>query len=157
MISIDNQADYSLMPRELPPSLSVKPQTYLPESVALQYNLDGTIRGEAVHIKQNTDVIPLKKCDRDDFEYWLVAPVLPGTGGAFLGELNKIVSVSEQRVLTIILFGDTYVIKLRGAPGEVVYMSTYDLKSSKIVTAKCTMDSDGTGSLSFSDVSNLSC
>ena len=86
-----------------------------------------------------------------------MAPVFPGTGGAFLGELTKILSVSEQRVLTVIKFGDTYVVKLRGAPGEVVYMSTYDLKSAKIITAKCTMASDGTGAVSFNDVAKLSC
>ncbi len=102
-------------------------------------------------------MIPLTKCGRDDFQYWAVAPVFPGTGGAFLGELNKIMSVSAQRVLTVIKFGNTYVVKLRGAPGEVVYMSTYDLKSSKIVTANCTMASDGTGAVSFSDATQLNC
>ena len=144
------------MPKEFPSCSAYKPQTVYPESVALQYNLDGSIRGKAVHITKNPDIIPLKKCGRDDFEYWLVAPVLPGTGVAFLGELTKILSVSEQRVLTVIKFGDTFVVKLRGAPGENVYISTYDVKSSKITTVTSTMDPDGTGAVAVSATGVLS-
>ena len=145
------------MPREFPSSPANSPHAHFPESVALQYGFDGNIRGDVVHIKSNMNIIPLTKCDRSDFEHWLVAPVFPGTGGALLGELDKIVPVSEQRVLTIIKFGDTYVVKLRGAPGEEINMSTYDLKSSKVVTVQCTMAEDGTGTLGFSDAASPSC
>lgn len=145
------------MPHELPPSRFHKPQTSFPESLAFQYTLDGKLRRNIVHIKANTDLIPLKKCGRSDFEYWIIAPVFPGAGGALLGELNKIVTISEQRVLTVIKFEDTYVVKLRGAPNETVKMSTYDFSTSKIVTVNCTIAADGTGALAFSDAAKPSC
>ena len=142
---------------ELPSCPIFNPRTSFPESVALQYNLDGTIRGEPIHIKQNTDSIPLKECGRDDFEYWLIAPVIPETGGALLGELNKIVSISEQRILTIFNNNDVYYANLRGASGEVVYMSSFDLQSGKITTVKCVLASDGTGTLYFTDIASMHC
>ena len=157
VLAVDNKDKYDLKPTELPPSESVKPKSSFPESVALQYNLDGTIKPGYVSIKDNSGNIPLDTCGRDNFEYWVIAPVFPGTGGALLGELDKIVSVADKRILTIIVLGDTYVIKLRGAPGETVNMSTFDMKSGRVKTAVCMIGSDGTGSFVFSDASNISC
>ena len=157
ILAVDNKDKYDLKPTELPPSKSVKPKSSFPESVALQYNLDGTIKPGFVSIKDNSGKIPLDTCDRDNFEYWVIAPVFPGTGGALLGELDKIVSVADKRILTIIVLGDEYVMKLRGAPGETVNMSTFDMNSGRVKTAVCTIGSDGTGTFAFSDASNISC
>lgn len=110
-----------------------------------------------VKITDKDTKLTINSCDRNDFQYWYIAPVFDGTGGALLGELNKIVPISEQRVLTVIKFGNEYVVKLRGAPGEVVSMSTFDMESGKVYTVDCTMDSTGAGTLSFSDVKAPSC
>jgi len=72
---------------------------------------------------------------------------LEGTGMALLGELNKIVTVSETRFRYISKFGSDCVISLVGAPGEKVEVSVYDTgeKTAKVVT--CNMSSSGTAIL----------
>ena len=160
VLGAELKSDYQMSLSELPPSRrGVKPKTSFPESVAVQhaYDLNKTISSNFVKISDASTKLMISSCGITDFQYWYIAPVLPGSGGALLGELDKVVPISEQRVLTVILFGDTYVVKLRGAPGEVVSMTTFDTRDSKTTTIDCTMDSTGAGSLGFSDVKNLSC
>ena len=144
---------------ELPAAhYGTKPKTSFPESVAVQYDLDKTVASNYVKISDSTAKLTIKSCrEVADFQHWYIAPVLPGSGGALLGELDKVVPISEQRVLTVILFAGTYVVKMRGAPGEVVSMSTIDTSNGKVTSIDCTLDSTGAGTLGFSDVKNLSC
>ena len=152
-MAVDLKSNYDLSVKELPVTRFVKPQTSFPQSIAVQYTLDKTVT-KAINV---TNTLSISSCDRNDFQYWYIAPVLDGAGGALLGELDKVVPISEQRVLTVIKFADTYVIKLRGAPNEVVSMSTYDTRDNTATTVSCTLDSTGDGSLGFSDVKKLSC
>ena len=146
---------------ELPPSrIGTKPKTSFPESIAIQHDptkIPSNFVKISDKISDSITKLTISSCNVTDFQYWYIAPVLPGSGGALLGELDKVVPISEQRILTVILFAGTYVVKMRGAPGEVVSMSTFDTRDSKITSTKCTMDSIGTGTLGFSDVKNLSC
>lgn len=123
----------------------------------MQYSLDKKVSSDYVKISDSTSKLTVKSCDTVDFQYWYIAPVLAGAGGAVLGELDKVVPISEQRILTVIEIGGTYVIKLRGAPLEVVSMTTFDARDGMATTVNCTLDSTGAGTLSFADVKNLSC
>ena len=158
ILGADLKSDYQMSLTELPAGrYGTKPKTSFPESVAVQYDLDKTVASNYVKISDSTAKLTVKSCGVSDFQHWFIAPVLPGSGGALLGELDKVVPISEQRVLTVILFAGTYVVKMRGTPGEVVSMSTFDTRDGKVITVDCTMDSIGTGTLGFSDVKNLSC
>jgi hypothetical protein len=153
VLAANLKSTYQLNVTELPPSENVKPQSNFPQSVGVRYTLDGKVTGSV----EVTNQLSISSCDKKDFQYWMIAPVLPGAGGSLLGELDKVVPISEQRVLTVILFGDTYVIKLRGAPNEVISMTTYSTADSKTTSISCTLDSTGAGTLAFSDVTKPSC
>ena len=68
---------------------------------------------------------------------------------ALLGNLSKVVSMSEQRVLTVMDVGTKYIVQLRGAPGEVVTMTTISYNTSKMVTFITTIGQDGAGSITI--------
>lgn len=156
ILAAELKSDYQLTMTELPASRFLKPQSFFPQSVAVQYTLKKEVTSHVMIDDMNTK-LPIKSCKTEDFQYWFIAPVFPGTNGALLGELDKVVPISEQRVLTVIKFGDTYVIKMRGAPNEVVSMSTINTSSGKVATVNCTLDSTGEGTLGFSDVDSPSC
>ena len=91
--------------------------------------------------------ITINTCGRSDFQYWTVAPILEGTGMALLGELNKIVTVSETRFRSISKFGSDHVVSLVGAPGENVELSVYDTQDKTTKVVACNMSSSGTAIL----------
>lgn len=149
------QTDYQLHLTELPPSHSVKPQSFFPPALAIQYTLNGTISHISI-LKENTDYLAISKCGCSDFQYWMIAPLLPNTNIALLGELDKVVTVSEQRVLTIITIGSTFMVRLRGAPMEIVNMSIID-NNGKLNSIQCTIASDGTGGAQVMSSGVISC
>ena len=149
------QTDYQLHLTELPPSQSVKPQSFFPPALAIQYTLDGTISRTSI-LNENTDYLLISKCGRSDFQYWMIAPLLPNTNIALLGELDKVVTVSEQRVLTIMTIGSTFIVRLRGAPMEIINMSVIDTNS-KLNSIQCTITSDGIGGATVMSSGAISC
>ena len=152
ILGADINTDYSMPLTDLPPSHSLKPKTAFPQSIAVQYSISGNV-SKVVTIDGKTDpsmvMLSLSKCGTADFQYWLIAPVLPKVQMALLGDLSKVVSVSEQRVVTVIEFGGTYVVKLRGAPGEMVTMTAMDYSTEKTATFSATIGQDGVGAIAI--------
>ena len=160
ILAADLQDKYDMSLTELPPSRSVKPKTSFPESIAFRYNLRGTVSDtvfDVTKISSNKDNLSIKECGRDDFQYWSIAPVLPIVNAALLGELDKVVNIAEQRILTVILYGDAYVVKLRGAPGERVTMWSYGIKKNSVQTITCTIAADGMSTLAITNDGVLNC
>ena len=135
---------------DLPPSSSLKPRTYFPQSVAVQYDLLGVVSA-LVKIPggSTSQHLTLSHSTKRNFQYWLIAPVLPKVQKALLGDLSKVVSMSEQRVLTIMDIGAKYVVQLRGAPGEIVTMMAIDYYTSEVVKFVATIGQDGMGSITI--------
>ena len=75
---------------ELPPSRNTKPRTSFPKSLAFTYTLDGKIQ-KAMDF---TGSIDIAACSVTDFQYWSLAPIMEN-GWALLGELNKIIPISQ--------------------------------------------------------------
>ena len=96
----------------------------------------------------------ISKCGKADFQYWNIAPVLDN-GWALLGELNKILPVSETRFLSIEIrdpVKQQYLVVLRGVAGETVPVTLYDSKEKKIMTVSCTVSPAGTAVLLIPDL-----
>lgn len=145
---------------ELPPSLATKPRIDFPPSVVARYTLDGQVI-EAVNFS-NTNSLVIDKCGRSDFQYWLIAPMICNLNGVLLGELDKIVTVSEARIASITLSesrdGNVCTIAMRGSPGETVHMTTYGITTSEAVTTSCVVGADGGAEMQIKgDIGTVSC
>ena len=135
---------YKLTAAELPPSHSVFPKSDFPSSVAFRKDLTGKVI-EVVNFTSSSS-LTIEPCGRQDFKYWTIAPLLEGTGMAILGELDKVITVSETRFKSISRFGSVYVISLVGAPGETVPITVYTVTGTAAVVT-CKMSSGGTAVL----------
>lgn len=145
IVAADITAPYNLMPSELPPSSTTFPKTSLPLSLAFRYDLKGDIYEAKNFTSYSSISIPI--CGRNDFQYWAVAPWLPGTEVAFVGELDKVVSVSESRIQNIVHVNGEYHIHIVGAPGETVKMTVYRILMDTSSTVTCQVSSFGAASL----------
>ena len=134
-------ASYVLKPSELPPSRSVFPKTSFPQSLAFRYNLDGSVTEGDVFSQ-----ISIPVCDRHDFQYWVIAPLLPASDFALLGELNKIIPVSETRFQNILWDSKGYIINVLGYPGETVTVTMYHTVLGRTYSASCQITTYGTAS-----------
>ena len=95
----------------------------------------------------------------EPYGYWLLAPV-GAAGWALLGELEKVVPLSAQRVRTVVdAAGSPYAAKLVGVPGEVVTISAVNAAASPLTvhSATCTLDAAGTGSVAVSSAGTWGC
>ena len=134
-------ASYELKPSELPPSRNVFPKTSFPDSLAFQYNRQGTLLKASAF-----STISIPTCGTSDFVYWGIAPVFPGTKFAFLGELGKLVPVSETRFQNIVYDSRTkgYTIYIVGDPGEEIKLTMYSIGLEKTIANFCTISDFGT-------------
>ena len=90
-----------------------------------------------------TGTLDISECSATDFEYWSLAPIM-SNGWALLGELTKVLPVSETRYLSLISDdGGIHVVHLIGDPGEIVPMTVYDTRTGATETHSCTIDSSG--------------
>ena len=135
---------YKLNVAELPPSHSVFPKSDFPSSVAFRNDLTGKVI-EVVNFTSSSS-LTIEPCSRQDFKYWTIAPLLEGTGMAILGELDKVITVSETRFKGISRFGSGYVVSLVGAPGEAVFITVYTVTGTTTVVT-CRTSSGGTAIL----------
>ena len=145
---------------ELPPSLATKPRTDFPPSIAARYTLDGRVV-EVVNFG-DTNSLVIDKCGRADFQFWLIAPRICDLDGVLLGELDKIVTVSETRIESIVPSefrdGNVCTVSMRGVPGETVHMTTYGFTASEAVTTSCLVAADGKVEMQITgDWSTISC
>ena len=85
--------------------------------------------------------LTISKCGKDDFQYWAIitsVAALPN-GRYLLGELNKIIPVSESRFSN----WDSGVVTVHGMPGEVVTVSVFDMIKDVVFTVACTVHDNG--------------
>jgi hypothetical protein len=136
---------YTMKSSELPPSMNVKPRTSFPPSLAFTYTLDGTVQ----KAMKFTGILNIAQCSVTDFQYWSLAPIL-SDGWVLLGELNKVLPVSETRFTELITTdGAIHVVYLTGVPGERVTITAYDTNTGNTEVHNCTISSTGTNLLLF--------
>ena len=146
---------YSLSANELPHSHSMFPATSFPKTtVAFQYTLDGRIT-KMLDFGSDTK-LDIAQCDKSDFQYWVIAPYLPNNL-SLLGELTKIVTVSETRYsdFRFISYSNVLTLKVSGAPNEVVMTSFYYKNTGTTHTISCYIGTTGINTLSIGDDPNL--
>ena len=155
------------MASQLPPSPSVKPasSSSFPRYIGASTRL-GTFPSSTISLSRSTDIIPLSACGKDDFQYWILAPVVPGTGTALFGELDKVVSISEQRFSSITAGkgrggggerGGDYVLRVRGAEGERVALWTYSVSDGSSRQTSCHFESGGMKEITITDNGTIKC
>ena len=128
--------------KELPPSHYTFPASSFPFStIAIQYTLDGNVTN--VTNFGSDSALYISNCDKSDFQYWVIPPFLP-FGYTLLGELNKIIPVSEQRFSDIIVSDNTVMVKVNGVPTEKVPITVYDNNAKKTQVIECTISESGT-------------
>ena len=91
----------------------------------------------------------ISQCGKVDFQYWVIPPYL-SHGLILLGELNKIVPVSEARFGDIIITADDVMVKVNGVPTEKVPITVYSMSTSKAKIVDCTISASGVNILSLS-------
>ncbi len=85
--------------------------------------------------------LTISKCGKEDFQYWAILTSIPETPNTrlLLGELNKIIAVSETRFSNF--DGDS--VRVMGVAGEIVHVTVYDLIKQEFMAIKCTIASNG--------------
>ena len=110
ILAADVADPYTLVPGDLPPSSSTFPASSFPKMLVFAYGIDEIVTS----IVEFSDSMPLTvpKCGRGDFHYWTVAPVIENTGMVLLGDLTKVISISETRFVQIYRDGWTYYVDM---------------------------------------------
>eukprot|EP00731_Ephydatia_muelleri_P018789 Em0011g829a len=147
VFAADVSGTYAMPPSDLPPSHSVFPATSFPPSVAFTYDLTGKV----LAVQDFPSTITIAPCTRN-FQYYAIAPLLGSSGMALLGELNKMIPVSETRFVQVEQFGPAFAAYLVGAPGEVVVITVYVHSSRTTQTVTCNMPSSGTAVLNLPEL-----
>lgn len=136
MLGAELKSDYSLTPKDLSPIHSIDQLI-----VAYQYSiLTGNVTKILTpYFEENS--LTISKCGKKDFQYWAIATSVTGTSNErfLLGELNKIIAVSETRFSNF----DGTSVRVSGVAGEMVLVTIYDLVKDKLMTVKCTVASNG--------------
>lgn len=142
---------YSLSASELPPSRNTFPASLFPDpSIAFQYTLDGKVT-KSVEFGSSKK-LDIAKCSKSDFQYWAIAQYLPVAGGiAILGELTKVVAVSETRYsdLKFSVFDELVLVKVVGAPDEVVMTAFHYRTTGFTLTVSCSIGPSGMNVISI--------
>lgn len=147
-------APYSLSTSELPPSHTTFPATTLPipsRMIAFQYTLDGKVTKTLTLFSHGSITkLDVPQCGKSDFQYYVFAPCLPN-GVAMLGELTKVITVSETRYSDFRYRSSNtmFTVKVSGAPNEVVMTSFYYQSNGHIETISCYIGSSGMNVLSI--------
>lgn len=122
------------------------PATFFPKSIIFTYDLTGKV----LAYRDFPSPFNITSCTRN-FQYWAIAPLVStstDSGFALLGELNKIIPVSETRFTQISQVGPfNFAADVVGAPGEVVVISVYVVGLGTVQTVTCNMPSSGTAVL----------
>ena len=91
--------------------------------------------------------LALPRCGYSDFGLYHLAPLLPASGLAFLGELGKWVPVAVARVARVTDATTGLTVGLIGAPAEKVELAF--AKGAVVSTVVCTLSAAGSGTASF--------
>ena len=147
ILAVDLDTQYQINASQLPPSTNTKPQSLVPYSIA--YRKD-PITNEVLFAINYTHVdepLLLGPCGQGDFQYWSIAPILGYTLWALLGELDKVVTVSEARFTEITGTWREFTVHLAGTPGETVNVALYYVFYIKPLIVPCKISSSGTAVL----------
>ena len=156
MLVAELNNDFVLNQQDLPPSKSYFPQSQFDLYVVLQHDLNGTV----TRIERMPSLsLPffVRACNRSDFQYWTFAPVFNDIEMALIGEMNKIITVSETRFQSIKdsgLYGggSGYMVHLQGVPDEEIDISILDIKTNDMKIVTCQFPSSGTTVLHIPDM-----
>lgn len=122
--------DYDLTPGDLS---SINPVNEL--IVAYQFNISSVQPTQLVSPAMKNNRLTVSKCGKSDFQYWVIItsrPALPH-GRLLLGELNKIIPVSETRFSNL----TSETVTVHGVAEEVVIVSVYDMVKDEVATVSC--------------------
>ena len=150
----DLTSPYTLTAKELPSTRFTFPASSLPApTIAFQYTLDGNVT-KVTEFGTPSDFGPdtklgISQCGKVDFQYWVIPPYLMSSGLVLLGELNKIVPVSEARFSDIITTADDVVVKIKGVPTEKVPVTVYSMSTNKAWVVECIISASGMNILSL--------
>ena len=154
LLAADLSKDFEVTPPELPPSHNTfPPSPGFPDFIAYNYTLDGTVT-TMMKFGVN-DPLTVSACGKTDFQSWNLAPIF-SNGLALLGELDKVIPVSETRFTGTRFYGPDFAIFLVGVPGEAVSITLYDTTASELIVVKCVVSSSGTARLEMVDPKCLS-
>lgn len=143
ILAADITEEYTLSPKELPLfDENIKSGIIYRSLIG-----DGTV----TYINHFDDTNPLKVpvCDKKDFKTWTVAPVMTGKSSwVLLGETSKLMKMSEQRIGDITFSDKVNIVRLFGAPQEVVTIAAIDTQNTDITPDnvkyfKCTIPDNG--------------
>ena len=139
MFAADLVSEFSFSPNDL---LDFHPPTQSPTSwVAYPHNMSSN----PIPFDQSHP-IKLPVCGRADFGLWHIAPMLEN-GWFLLGELDKFVPVSQQRIISIATTNIEIQVELAGVPGEQVSISFWNPSSSasggKVMKHACIISGGG--------------
>ena len=138
------EADYVLSPAELPPSRGTFPASGL-HHISFKYDV---MSGEVFGIEEMSNkTMTVSKCQKEDFQYIVVAPVL-SNGMAVFGELNKFVTVSQERFPSVDVTGERVFATVVGVPTETVTVTVYTGKTT--VPVNCVIGNSGYADLAIS-------
>ena len=136
-------SSYTVSLGELPPPPSGA--TKAKEYVAFRPSFSGKVTAA-----MNVTSLAVPACGRADYQYWVLAPVIQDKV-VFLGEMGKVVSLSETRFKSIAYTAGTVNVKMAGNPGEMVTVAaTIDSKSMEgLQYFTCMIPSSGMVTLSL--------
>ena len=138
---ISSPYSVSLGELPLPPSGATKAKEY----VAFQHSFSGKISSA-----MNVTTLEVPACGRSDYQYWILAPVVLDEL-VFLGEMEKVVSLSETRFKSIAYSANT--VEMAGTAGEMVTVgATIGSKSTEgLKYFTCKIPSSGMTTLTLPD------
>ena len=144
-----------IMGQDLPPSKNYKPRSDYGLFVAARCDLNGNcFDGQNF---TGGSAIRAPRTSPQDFQYWIIAPFLPGLGTAVFGELDKIVTMSETRFTDITYSGNEYVFTVAGAPGEVVTLSIFGYYTRTMSRVSCKVPDVGTVDIHLTNQNKHQC
>ena len=144
VMAAELKSSYALSASDLPPSRTTYPASVM-KHVAFQYDV---CTGKVFGIEDfTTDSITLEECDKDDFKYIVIAPLLQNEMAIF-GELDKFVTVSETRFSQLYQSNDNSYVTVTGVPSEVVKVTLYDGKTT--IPVDCVIGDSGWAKLELS-------
>ena len=140
-VNLISPYNVSLGELPLPPSGAAKAKEY----VAFQPSFSGK-----VNAAMNVTSLPVPVCGRADYQYWVLAPVVQDMV-VFLGEMGKVVSLSETRFKSIAYTATSVSVTMAGTAGEMVTVAaTIGSKSTEgLYYFTCKIPSSGMTTLSL--------
>lgn len=145
IIAMNMNTDYHLLPQDLTDPQADTNVQRVAYTIGTDTNID--INNLVVVSFDANSPIPLKACQRADFQLWHTAPVFSNDMILF-GELNKWVPVSAERFSQVSVTSKTLSMILSGSAQEIVTVTIGVMNQINTTTTSCTLPAGGTTRLS---------